>query len=66
MKQTVQDVMVEAVVSVTPDTPLTRALQHMVNLKARSLPVVAANGQLVGVIAREDIMHALKDATRAQ
>jgi CBS domain-containing protein len=66
MNQTVQDVMVEAVVSVTPDTPLTRALQHMVNLKTRSLPVVAANGQLVGVIAREDMMRALKDASQAR
>ena len=65
MNQTVQDVMVEAVVSVTPDTPLTRALQHMVNLRARSLPVVPANGQLLGIIAREDIMRALKDATQA-
>lgn len=65
MNQTVQDVMIEAVVCVAPDTPLTRALQHMVNLKTRSLPVVAANGQLVGVIAREDMMRALKDATQA-
>jgi CBS-domain-containing membrane protein len=64
MNQTVQDVMVEAVVSVTPDTPLTRALQHMVNLRARSLPVVAPNGLLLGVIAREDIMRALQDATQ--
>lgn len=65
MNQTVQDVMVEAVVSVGPDAPLTRALQHMINLKARSLPVVASTGQLLGMIAREDIMRALKDATQA-
>ena len=65
MKKTVQDVMVEAVVSVGPDVPLTRALQHMVNLKTRSLPVVAPTGQLLGMIAREDIMRALKDAVQA-
>jgi CBS domain-containing protein len=37
----------------------------MVNLKARSFPVVAPDGHLVGMIAREDIMRALKETTRA-
>jgi len=37
----------------------------MVNLKARSFPVVDAQGQLLGIISREDVMRALKEATRA-
>jgi CBS domain-containing protein len=35
----------------------------MVNLKARSFPVVDANRQLVGIISREDIMRALREVT---
>lgn len=65
MNRTVGEVMTEAVVHVEPAAPLTRTLQLMVNLKARSFPVVAPDGHLVGIIAREDIMRALKEATRA-
>lgn len=64
MKRTVGEVMTEAVVHVEPAAPLTRALQLMVNLKAKSFPVLAPDKQLVGVIAREDIMRALKESTR--
>jgi CBS-domain-containing membrane protein len=64
MNRTVEEVMTEAVVSVEPAAPLTRALQLMVNLKARSFPVLAPDKHLVGIIAREDIMRALKDTTR--
>ena len=64
MNKTVDEVMTEAVVHVEPAAPLTRTLQLMVNLRARSFPVVASDGQLVGVIAREDIMRALKETTQ--
>jgi hypothetical protein len=37
----------------------------MVSLKARSFPVVVPEHHLVGIIAREDIMRALHDATQA-
>jgi CBS domain-containing protein len=64
MSRTVGEVMTEAVVHVDPAAPLTRVLQLMVNLKARSFPVVAPDGHLVGIISREDIMRALKEATQ--
>jgi len=64
MNKTVEEVMTEAVVHVEPAAPLTRALQLMINLKARSFPVLH-DGQLVGVIAREDIMRALKETTQS-
>ncbi len=64
MKRTIGEVMTEAVVHIEPAAPLTRALQLMVNLKARSFPVLAPDKQLVGMIAREDIMRALKESTR--
>ena len=65
MRRPVAEIMTEAVVHVEPAAPLTRVLQLMVNLKARSFPVVDAQGQLLGIISREDVMRALKEATRA-
>ena len=64
MKRPVAEVMTEAVVHVEPTAPLTRVLQLMVSLKARSFPVIGAERQLVGIISREDVMRALRDATR--
>ena len=66
MDRTVEHVMTEAVVHVEPDTPLTRVLQLMVNLKARSFPVLNSERQLMGMIAREDIMRALRESTRCE
>ena len=63
MKHLVEEVMTEAVAHVEPTAPLTRVLQLMVNLKARSFPVVDGNQQLVGIISREDVMRALREAT---
>ena len=65
MRRPVAEIMTEAVVHVEPAAPLTRVLQLMVSLKARSFPVVGAQGQLLGIISREDVMRALKEATRA-
>jgi CBS domain-containing protein len=64
MRRTVGDIMTEAVVHVEPGAPLTRILQLMVSLKARSFPVLDRDQRLVGVISREDIMRALRDSTR--
>ena len=65
MRRPVAETMTEAVVHVEPAAPLTRVLQLMVSLKARSFPVVGTQGQLLGIISREDVMRALKEATRA-
>jgi CBS domain-containing protein len=64
MGRTAADVMTEAVVHVEPGAPLTRVLQLIVNLKTRSFPVVNAEGELVGIISREDVMHALRESTQ--
>ena len=64
MGRTVAHVMTEAVVHVEPAAPLTRVLQLMVGLKSRSFPVIGSDSQLVGMISREDVMRALKEATR--
>ena len=63
MKRPVAEIMTEAVVHVEPTTPLTRVLEMMVNLKTRSFPVIGPGGELVGMISREDVMRALREAT---
>lgn len=64
MQCTAGELMTEAVVHVEPTAPLTRILQLMVNLRARSFPVLDRDRRLVGMISREDIMRALRDSTR--
>ena len=65
MSHRVADLMTEAIVHVDPTLPLTRVLQLMVSLKMRSLPVMTADGRLVGMISREDVMRALRETTAA-
>jgi CBS domain-containing protein len=63
MGRQVEGMMTEAVVHVEPTAPLTRVLQLMVNLKTRSFPVMGPERRLEGIIAREDVMRALREAT---
>jgi CBS domain-containing protein len=63
MQRTVAEVMSEAVVHVDPSTPLTRVLQLMVSRMTRSLPVTSPESHLIGMISREDVMRALREAT---
>ncbi len=64
MSRRVTDVMTEAVVHVDPTAPLTRVLQLMVSVKARSFPVLNVARHLEGMISREDIMRALRETTQ--
>jgi CBS domain-containing protein len=64
MRRPIAEVMTEAVVHVEPSAPLTRVLQLMVSLRSRSFPVIAPDRQLVGMISREDVIRALKEATQ--
>ena len=61
MKRPVESVMTRDVLTVTPRTPLTRVLQKMIDARAKSFPVVD-DGQLVGVVAREDVLDGLRRA----
>jgi CBS domain-containing protein len=64
MRRPVAEMMTEAVVHVSPTTSLTRVLQLMVSLMTRSLPVMSPERRLVGMISREDVMRALREATQ--
>jgi CBS domain-containing protein len=61
MRQPAERVMTRQPLTVAPDTPLTRVLQHMLDTRYKSFPVLEAD-RLVGVVAREDIMRALRRA----
>lgn len=61
MARPVHEVMVSDVSTVTPRTPLTRVLETLVRLRTKSLPVVE-DGVVVGMIAREDVLQALRRA----
>ena len=50
--------------TVTPDMPLSRLLQELVEIQTKSFPVVE-NGRLIGIISREDVLKALRRATES-
>ena len=60
LSRMVADVMTPEFIYVSPDTRLTRVLQIMVEHRIRSIIVLDAAQKLVGIIAREDVIAALK------
>ena len=61
LERPVSEVMSRDVLSVCPRTPLTRVLQKLVDTRIKSLPVVDGD-RVVGIVAREDVMGALRRA----
>ena len=51
------DIMTHPVVSVRPDARLTDAIKLMLRHHISGLPVVAADGRLVGIITEHDIIN---------
>jgi CBS domain-containing protein len=62
MQRHVATVMTRQPVTVTPRTPLTRVLTKLVESRNKSFAVVDPDDRLVGVVAREDVMRALRRA----
>jgi len=63
MQRTVATVMTREPAVVQPSTRLTRVLEKMVETRNKGFPVVDPHGdRLVGVVAREDVMQALRRA----
>ena len=60
MGVTVDEIMTTDVATVEPETNLQRVLQLMVEHCVKSLPVVDQWRNLVGIIAREDVMRAME------
>jgi CBS domain-containing protein len=61
MRSQVGEKMSRELITVAPDSPLTRVLQELVRTRNKSLPVVDGT-RLVGVVAREDVLRALRRA----
>jgi len=49
---------------VAPKLPLTGVIEQMLETRHKSFPVVESDGRLVGVIAREDLLRALRSAAQ--
>ena len=60
MATQVNKIMSSDVVAVAPETKLQRVLQMLTKHRVKSLPVIDQRRNLVGIIAREDVMRAMK------
>jgi CBS domain-containing protein len=65
MNRDISSVMTKNLHAVNRDTPLTRVLGQMVKTGYKSFPVVMED-RLMGVVAREDVMRALRRAARGE
>ena len=65
MDQEISKVMTNDPRAVYPETPLTRVLQDMIDTGHKSFAVVE-NDVVVGVVAREDIIRALRQAAQGK
>jgi CBS domain-containing protein len=66
MTATVDAVMSSDVIAVDPETKLQRVLELMVKHRLKSLPVIDRWRNVVGMIAREDIMRAMERSVLRQ
>ena len=57
--QTVGEVMSRDPVTVSPDKPIKEAAQLMHDRSVHRLPVVDANGEVIGILTRGDIVRAM-------
>jgi CBS-domain-containing membrane protein len=64
LERPVDSVMTRDPETLRPEEPLTRVLQRMVDERRKSFPV-EEGGRLVGMLAREDLMRALRRADEA-
>jgi len=65
IEQSISQVMTKKVDVVDSGTPLTRVLQKMIETRNKSFPVVE-DDRITGIVAREDILRALRRAANGQ
>jgi CBS domain-containing protein len=56
MSNTVADIMTRDPITVTPQTPISQAIKILAEKRISGLPVLNAEGKLVGVISETDLM----------
>ena len=57
-ERTVSDIMRKQVITKGPDTSLSEVARTMLTERVRRIPVVDSEGNVVGIIAREDVVKA--------
>ncbi len=62
---TARDIMTDRVVTIGPDAFLQEAIEVIMNMQVSGLPVVAADGRLVGIITEFALLATAYDATTA-
>lgn len=55
----IREVMVRPVVTVTPDTPLSRVTETLIRRRVKRVPVIE-DGHLLGIVCRGDILRGLE------
>jgi CBS domain-containing protein len=60
MATRVEEIMARDAITVEGETSLQRVLELMVKHRVKSLPVVDGRRNLIGMIAREDVMRAME------
>ena len=60
LEDSAKDIMNKTMITLSPETPLTRVLELMVETKLRSFLVTDPERKLLGIISREDIISEMK------
>jgi len=55
----VKDVMVKDVITIDPESTLADAIKILISKKISGMPVVDANGEMVGLISEKDILNCI-------
>ena len=63
-KMKVNEIMTKEVYSIGPDEELRSAIKKMVMNKINRLPVIDANGKLVGIVTRGDILRGIAEESK--
>ncbi len=61
-----RDVMTKSVVSVGPDTPVREVAARMTEQRISGVPVVAADGAILGMVTQGDLLHRKELGTEAK
>src|SRR5262249_15292663 len=57
------DVMVSEVITVTPDTSVQDVAEILLTNRISAVPVIAANGELVGIVSEGDLIRRVESET---
>lgn len=58
--KTAKDIMEKDVISITPETDISRAVELLLNNHINGVPVVGANGRLKGILCQSDLIFQQK------